>query len=83
MWEQGRAESWLVNSATEPESHPCLNTEEVEPAITWQLLLAADAVISYFTQQLLGEEPGSGVNIDECSDDFEVLASQFKHRRGG
>ena len=36
MMAKGRAESWLVNAVTEPESYPCLTSEEVEPAMTWQ-----------------------------------------------
>ena len=50
--------------------------------MTWQLLLAAqqaDAVLSNFARQLLGLDKNVVVNIDECADEFKVLASQFKH----
>ena len=82
MITHGRTESILVNSLTEPEVQPCLTSDEVELAMTWQLLLAAqqaDAVIPYFVQQLRGDEAMPAVNPDECSDEFKVLASQFRH----
>ena len=41
METHNRAESLLVNAMTEPEPYPCLTSEETEPAMTWQLLLAA------------------------------------------
>ena len=78
MMTHGRAESLLVNSLTEPEIHPCMTCEELEPAMTWQLLLAAqqaDTVIPYFVQQLMGDKSPPAVNPDECSDEFKVLAS--------
>ena len=49
MAQHSRAESLLLNMLTEPQ--PCMTSEEVELAMTWQLLLAAqqaDAVIPYF-----------------------------------
>ena len=53
MMRYGRAKSILVNALTKPEVYPCMSSEEVEPVMTWQLLLAvqqADAVILYFVQ---------------------------------
>ena len=49
-----------------------MTSEEIEPAMTWQLTLAAqqaDAVLAYFIQQLTGDG----------SDKLKVLASQYKH----
>ena len=82
MWQQGRAESWIVCSSAVYDQQPCLTAKEVEPAETWQLILAAqqaDAVTAYFMQQLAGEEPESAVNLDDCDDEFKVMANQFKH----
>ena len=84
----GRAESLLVNSLTEPEVHPCMTCGEVDPTMTWQLLLAAqqvDAMIPYLVQQLMGDESLPAVNPDKCSDEFKVLATvqQPLHRQRG
>ena len=82
MMRYGRAESILVKALTEPEVYPCMSSEEVKPAMIWQLLLAAqqaDTVIPYFVQQLMRDESLLEVSLDECSDEFKVLASQFKH----
>ena len=50
--------------------------------MTWQLLLAAqqaDAVLSHFMRQILGLDQDVAINADECTDEFKVLASQYKH----
>ena len=80
MVQQGRAESLLVNMLSEPQ--PCLTREETVPAMTWQLILAAqqsDTMLPYFTKQLLGEKPAPLVPPNKCSVEFKVLANQFKH----
>ena len=80
MDQQGRAESFLVNTLTEP--HPCSTNEETDPATTLQLILAAqqaDTMLPYFTQQLLGRKPAPLVLTNKCSVEFKVLANQFKH----
>ena len=59
-----------------------MTSEEVELAMTWQLLLAAqqpDAVTPCFIQQLAGDKTAPIVSTNECSDEFKVLASQYKH----
>ena len=38
MDQQGRAESFLVNTLAEPQL--CLTSQETDPAMTWQLILA-------------------------------------------
>ena len=57
-------------------------TGHAEVFTTWQLILAvqqADVVTSYFILQLAGEDLGSAVIIDDCDDEFKVMANQFKH----
>ena len=59
-----------------------MTSEEVEPSMTWQLLLAGqqpNTVIPYFIQQLAGDKTAPIVSTNECSDEFKVLASQYKH----
>ena len=59
-----------------------MTSEEVELAMTWQLLLAAqqaNAIITYFAQQLAGDGSLPAVSTNECSDEFKVLANQYKH----
>ena len=50
--------------------------------MTWQLILAAqesDAILPYFIQQLKGDHSAPPVSLHECSDEFKVLVSQYKH----
>ena len=80
MEQAGRAESLLLNTLTEPQS--CLTSEEIELAMMWQLILAAqqaDTVLPFFVQQLTGDGPTPEVSANECSDKFKVLASLYKH----
>ena len=74
MHEAGRE-----SRVTEPKS--CLTSKEVEPAMTWQLILAvqqANAVLAHISQQLTMARSGSEVSSDKCSDEFKVLANQYK-----
>ena len=80
MRQAGTAESLLLNTLMEPK--PCLSREEVELALTWQLIPAAQqaaAVLAHITQQSTGTVSGPEVSTDECSDEFKVLASQYRH----
>ena len=77
MRQAGIADSLLLNKLMEPK--PCLTSEEMEePAMTWQLILAAqqaNAVLAHISQQLTGIGSGPEVSTDE----FKVLASQYRH----
>ena len=62
-------------------TQPYITADTVEPTATWQLILAAqqnDAVTDYFIRQLMGQEQPA-VNLDECDDEFKVMAHQFKN----
>ena len=81
MLKQGRVESLLVCAISRAGTQPYTTADTVEPPATWQLILAAqqkDAVTNYFSRQLRGEDQ-SAVNLDECDDEFKVMAHQFKH----
>ena len=68
MTVMGRAESWLLNNLSDVGLQPSLRHGEAPATVTWQLILAAqqaDAIVSYYTRRIRGQDVEEAVNTDE------------------